>query len=48
MQPPSVPRILHGHSDKLVMMAQAGPADAGLSLMVLRFLPIQTTLIRKE
>jgi len=25
MQPPSVPRILLGHHDKLVMAAQAGP-----------------------
>jgi hypothetical protein len=43
MQLPSVPRKLRGQNEKLVIAAQAGPADAGHSLMVSRFLPTPKT-----
>jgi len=37
MQPPSVPRKLRGHHDRLVMAAQAGPLTRALPLGVTVF-----------
>ena len=44
MQLASVSRKLRGHHEKIVMAAQAGPADAGHSLMVSRFLLTPATM----
>ena len=44
MQLASVPRKLRGHNDRFVMAAQAGPADAGHSHLVSRFLHIPKAL----